>query len=63
MIFLEGITVRKRLETHKEISLEKAVPYQTEKLPPTLSMILNTPQDLGQGRNQTRATSAAGSQK
>lgn len=63
VIFLEGITVGERLKTHMEISLEKTVPYQTTIFCQTLSMTLNTPQDVGQGKNRTRATSAAASQK
>lgn len=62
-VFLEGVVVRERLETHKKISLKKTVPYQTQTLSPKLPMTLNTPQDLGQGKNRTLATSAAGSQK
>lgn len=54
-----GVTVGKRLKTHKEVSLEKTVLYQNKKL----SMTINTPQDLGQGKNRTLATSAAGSRK
>lgn len=63
VIFLEVRTVGERLETHKEIRYDNTVPYQYKKLSSTLSVELNTPRHLGQGKNQTQATSAAGNQK
>lgn len=62
VLFLEGIAIGERLETHKAICLEKTGP-RLEYCLSLLLMTLNTPQDLGQGKNRTRATSAAGSRR